>query len=66
MEKQVVQIMLTLTDRFTHLFLSHTLILYTGKLSRGAHFRYLAPESSAEMFVGSSIRGSMPGNHTHQ
>ncbi len=50
-EKQVVQIMLTLTDRFTHLFLSH--IPYSGKLLRGAHFRYLAPEHSVEMFASS-------------
>ncbi len=27
-EKQVVQIMLTLTDRFTHLFLSHTFVYH--------------------------------------
>ena len=26
----------------------------------------VAPEPSAENFVGSNIRGSMPGNHTHQ
>ncbi len=32
------------------------------------NFRYLAPElePSAEMCVGSNIRGSVPGNHTHQ
>ncbi len=32
-EKQVVQIMLTLTDRFPHLFLSHTFVYHSGKFS---------------------------------
>ena len=40
---------------------------FCSKLVRVAgNFRDLAPEPLAEIFVGSNICGSMPGNHTHQ
>ena len=54
-EKQVVQIMLTLTDKFTHLFLSHTFLYRIAGNFCGAHFHYLATEPSAKMFMCSSI-----------
>ncbi len=40
-------------------------IPYKWEIFAGANFRYLAPEPSAEFFVGSNIRGSMPENHTY-
>ena len=44
----------------------HFIVPYSGKFSRMQHFRYLASEPSAEIFVGSNVRVSMLGNHTHQ
>ena len=49
-EKQVMQIMLTLTDRFTHLFLSHTFIYRIAGNYRGCTFSLFGSRALSRNF----------------